>query len=152
MFCIVRSPVLLDIIESVALWYILKSALAPKATIELSVQTVYLKVLSAKLPSNLKYSANPPLPSSLLNIISLSSALLVIYKSPVRLSITESVPLWNICASALPPNSIGMLSLNLAPLANTVLTSLPSKEKYVAKPPDRDWETNISQWYWHCYW
>ena len=65
---------------SVPLCTILKSRSLPIASVELSGKTV--KGLD-KPPSILKYSVIPPLPSSHLNTISLSSAFCWKAKSPV---------------------------------------------------------------------
>ena len=95
------------------------------------------------LPSKKKYVSKPPLPSSLLNIISLSSALLVIYKSPSKLSITESVPLCEIDKSPSLPNKAVVLFVNKIFLENLVLSALPSIVIYVAKPPLPSSDLNI---------
>ena len=65
----------------------------PKYDAILSVNiALLLNTTVGVLPSNLRYSVTPPEPSSQSNIISLSSANCLIFKSPVELVINVSVP------------------------------------------------------------
>ena len=82
-----KSPVRFWTIESVALWYSWRSFPVPKVNLDLSGNIVYnadVAPLSyvASPPSNEKYVAVPPLPSSDLNIISPSSVCCSIENTP----------------------------------------------------------------------
>ena len=97
--------------ESVLLWNICKSLLVPKTTLLLSGNLVKTEpVPGAILPSNKKYVAVPPEPSSDWNNISLSLALFFNIKSPTKFSTIELLALWYISKSPLFPKTILLLS------------------------------------------
>ena len=98
--------------ESVALWNICKSELAPIFKFTLSNKSIALENLISNVsPSTLKYSAIPPEPSSDWNLISLSLANWDMNKSPVSFFILVSVPSWKIAASPPSPKNITLLSI-----------------------------------------
>jgi len=70
--CLINKvPVILSIILALPLWNIFKSLLFPNLPSAPSICFVFLEnLVCSALPSNLRYSVIPPLPSSQLNTIS----------------------------------------------------------------------------------
>ena len=87
---------------------------------------LFSNLTSVVLPSKKKYVAKSPAPSSDWKIISLSSVLFLIYKSPVSLVINEFDPLWKILKSPLLPNWPFTLSWCSEFSKNNVLFAEPS--------------------------
>ena len=139
---IVKLPVSFSMYELLPSWYICKSCEAPNLILppfpSIAINKSLLATKDVIPPSNLKYSAVPPLPSSHLKIILLSSAVFSMYMSPVLFCITPNDPLCLTIKSWLLPNLASLVSVKSISSFALTLIFVPPVVFPIASVADKD--------------